>query len=573
MIYLSSKKNLNKEEKKSKNLAVRKKEKQKKIIIGIAAAVAAVALIVVGVVFVKPFIEAKIEEKQQEKINSDMPSVKDAQNYEYEEVDTPDGLEGSKFTYVNYRGAKMPKEIADVLNQAETDNAAACKNYGIALVIGEHQISTPRFELYYYENSIFTIAKLINQVQNSNGQNNTGYDFEKAPADQEYGGKDYETWADKFTDDALNSLTFDLVNFDRALKAGTQLTDTQFRTIIDGYESILTYAEEDGITPNEYIADVCGEGATYEMYAAMIIMKEYANTFDADELDRIAEKVTEEDLKKEKAKNPSAHLLASATLYPIEGDYDESEAKAIKTKQGIIDYAAKRATSENYNAASETNYAWVSYQGFADTFGESIAEWIFDSKRKVGDVAVVQGTVFPCLICIDELPFESNSIDAYVFSSPFDEDITEDVIKSVQKEIEGFKTDWENGKFGSADEAGLEYAINNVGIGEKQTLRIGDLAFNADEWLHDPARKYGDTTVITTTDGVYFFFFVKSNKEDLDWKYAVRYNLAQQRHGDTTEKLINTEYKVTARNEVALSKAYAHSNKVMQRFIANRMGG
>lgn len=570
---MSSKKNLNKAEKKLKNQAVRKKEKQKKIIIGVAAAVAAIALIVVGVVFLKPVIEKKIEEKKQEEINPSMPAVKEAQKYDYEIVDTPDGMENSSFTYVNYRGVNMPKEIADILNQAEADNAEACKNQGIALVIGEHQISTPRFELYYYEESIFTIAKLINQVQENNGQNNTGYDFEKAPADQEYGGKDYETWADKFTDDAINSLTFALVNFDRALEAGTQLTDTQFRTIIEGYESIPAYAEEDGITPNEYIANICGEGATYEMYAAMIIIQEYANTFDADELDRVAERVTEEDLEKEKAKNPTSYLLASATLYPIEGDYDEETVNSINTKQEILNYAAERATSENYDAASETNYAWVSYQGFADTFGEAIAEWVFSSERKVGDVAVVQGTVFPCLICIDELPFASNSVEAIVFSSLFDEDITEEVVKSVQEEVEGFKKDWENGNFGSADEAGLEYAINNVGVGERLTLRIGDYAFNADEWLHDPARKYGDTTVITTQDGVYFFFFVKSNTEDLDWKYVVRYNLAQQRHNDTTEELINTEYKVTARNEVALAKAYDHSNTVMQKFIANRLGG
>lgn len=570
---MSSKKNLNKAEKKSKNQAARKKEKQKKIIIGIVAAVAAAVLIAVGVIFVKPLIQAKIAEREQEKINPSMPSVKDAQTYEYEEVDTPDGAGNSKYTYVNYRGAKMPKEIADVLNQAETDNAAACKKYGIALVIGEHQISTPKFELYYYEESIFTIAKLINQVQSNNGQNNTGYDFKKAPAEQEYGGKDYETWADKFTDDTINSLTFDLVNFDRALKAGTQLTDTQFRTIIEGYESILTYAEEDGITPNEYIANICGEGATYEMYAAMIIMQEYANTFDADELDRVAQKITEEELEKENKKNPDNHLLVSVTLYPVEGDYSESEINAINTKQGIINYAQKRATSETYNAESETNHAWVSYKGLADTYGEAVAEWAFSDKRKIGDVDVVQGTIFPCLICVDELPFASNSVEAIVFSSSFDEDITEEVVKSVQGEVEDFKERWEKGEFGSADEAGLEYAINTLGVGERLTLRIGDYAFNADKWLHDPARKYGDTTVITTQDGVYFFFFVKSNTEDLDWKYAVRYNLAQQRHNDITESLINTEYKVTARNEVALSKAYAHSNKVMQKFIANRMGG
>lgn len=568
---MSSKKNQNKAEKKKINQAARKKEKQKKIIIGVVAAVVAIAIIVVGFVFLKPYVEKKIEEKKQEEINPSMPSVKEAEEYEYEVVDKPDGMENSSFTFVNYRGVNMPEEMAEILNQAEADNAAACKNQGIAIVIGDHQISVPRFELYYYEESIFTIAKLINQVQENNGQNNTGYDFDKAPADQEYGGKGYDTWAEKFTDDALNSLTFSLVNFERALESGTQLTDTQFRTIIQGYESILVYAEEDGITPNEYIANICGEGATYEMYASMIILQEYAKTFDADELDRIAESVTEEELEEENSKNPLSHMLASVTLYPIEGDFDESEVNSISTKQGIINYAAERANSENYDANSETNYAWVSYKGFADTFGEPIAEWIFSEDRDIGDVAVVQGTIFPCLICMNELPFESNSIEALVFSSYFDEDISESNIKAAQEEIEDFEERWKNGDFGSADEAGLDYAINDLGAGERLTLRIGDFAFNADEWLHDPSREYGDTKIITTTDGVFFFFFVKSNTEDLDWKYATRYTIAQQRHNDITEELINDDYQITARNEVGLSKAYAHSNTVMQGFIQSRL--
>lgn len=568
-----SKKNLNKAETKRKNKEARKKEKQKKLIIGIVAAAAAIAVLTVGIIFVKPYVQTKIDEFKQSTINPSMPPVKEAEKVEYEVVDKPVGMENSNFTYVDYKGAKMPKELADILNQAEVDNAEACKKNGIAFVMGEHQISTPRFEIYYYEESVFTIAKLINQVQQNGGQNNTGYDFNKAPADQSYGGKGYDTWADKFTDDALNSLMFDIVNFERALASGTQLTEAQFRDIILGYESIPVYAEEDGITPNEYIANICGEGATYEMYAAMIIMKEYANTFDAEELDRVAAKVSDADLKKENDKNPDAYKLVSVTLYPIEGEYSEKEVAAIDTKQEIVNYAAKRATSQNYDATAETNYAWVSYKGLADTFGEDVAEWVFDGKRKVGEVGLVQGAVFPCLICMNELPFNSVSKEVIVFSSLFDDgELTEEKIKTAQKEVEDFQKSWQNGEYGSADEAGLDYVINTLGYGERANCRIGDFDYNADKWIHDPARKHGDTTVITTQDGVYFIFFVKSNPDDLDWEYAVRYSIAQQRHGDTTEDLINKEYKITARNEVALSKAYAHSNKVTQKFIANRLG-
>lgn len=111
-----------------------------------------------------------------------------------------------------------------------------------------------------------------------------------------------------------------------------------------------------------------------------------------------------------------------------------------------------------------------------------------------------------------------------------------------------------------------------MGSGIRANCRIGDFDYNIDKWIHDSSRKYGDTTIITTQSGVYFIFFVKSNTDDLDWKHAVRYTIAQQRFNDTTEDLINKEYKVTAKNEVCASKAYAHSNTVMQEFIANRLG-
>lgn len=571
---MSNKKNLNKADKKVMNRAAKKKEKQKKIIIGAVAAAIAVALVLVGVFVIKPFVQKKIEEKRQEQINASMPAVKDAQKYEYNAVDTPDGLDNNNFNFVEYRNLIMPDEMAELLNQAEEDNAEACRNQGIALVIGEHQVSAPRFEIYYFEESIFTIAKLINQVQNNNNVNNTGYDFNKSPAEQEYRGQeDFDTWADKFTDNATNQLTFSFVNFERAAEAGIQLTDTQFRTIMEGYQSVLTYAEENGITPDEYCEGYFGEGATYAMYASMVIMQEYANTYDAKQLDLIAQQVTDEELSAEYDKNPQSYLLASVTLFPVEGEYEQSDLDAINTKQELIDYAAANPPSQNYDAQAETNYAWVTYQSFADAFGEAVAQWIFSSERKIGDIAVVQGTIFPCVIHIDALPFNSYSSEVIVFSSLFDEDITQEVVESVQGEVEGFKTDWENGEFGTADEAGLEYAMNEIGIGERLTCRIGDFDYTADKWIHDPARKYGDYTVLTTPDGVYFIFFVKSNPDDFDWMKAVRYNLAQQKHNDTTQEIIDSSYKVVARNETALANVYSHSNQVTQKFIQNRLAG
>ena len=122
---MSNKKNLNKADKKVMNRAAKKKEKQKKIIIGAVAAAIAVALVLVGVFVIKPFVQKKIEEKRQEQINASMPAVKDAQKYEYNAVDTPDGLDNNNFNFVEYRNLIMPDEMAELLNQAEEDNAEA----------------------------------------------------------------------------------------------------------------------------------------------------------------------------------------------------------------------------------------------------------------------------------------------------------------------------------------------------------------------------------------------------------------------------------------------------------------
>lgn len=113
-----------------------KKSSSKKLPV-IIAAVAGLAAIILLVIFViAPAIKNKIGNGGPVKPTS-------------YEIEPSPSQAGEDTEYVIYREMRMPREIAEILEKGEKDNAQACEKYGVALKIGKYSISRPLFELYY----------------------------------------------------------------------------------------------------------------------------------------------------------------------------------------------------------------------------------------------------------------------------------------------------------------------------------------------------------------------------------------------------------------------------------------
>ena len=83
--------------------------------------------------------------------------------------------DGGQYTYAKYKGASLPVEFVEILNKAEADSAAACKNQGVALEVGERKISVPEFMMYYYDEYSMQVDSAQYSIEKSGANRTEGH--------------------------------------------------------------------------------------------------------------------------------------------------------------------------------------------------------------------------------------------------------------------------------------------------------------------------------------------------------------------------------------------------------------
>lgn len=566
----------NKKDAKNKNnvpkYAQKKKvQDKKKMIIIAASAAAVVALILLAIFVIKPYIDKK---KGADGIIQTHAQASDAVTHKYNtNIDITDngdvdyGYEDSDYEYVDYRGLYMPKQVAEILNQAEIDNAEACKKYGVAISIGDQQVSRPKFEMYYnYVCADKTSESLVLDSQHQ--MNTTGFDYNKAPFEQKYPGSQDNsyTWAHKFTEDAIENMQFYFAAFEYAVENKIQLTDGQFQRMIYEYEMAIESAENNGLSVEDYISAKVGEHVTYEMYAAHCVMTYYAAEFQTTELEKYAAAVTEEELDKYFKENREYLQVANVRLYPIEAEYTDAQINKVVNEETFLEFAQSTSIYSYYNAESATEYLWVDYNTIGGAFGEEVAKWIFNSDRKAGDIGVVNGSLYECLIYITTPPYEITTHQALVCEYPNSYGATEDIISENKLSAD------------SAQEAYLEYGANKAAalrmveemFGFNQAVSVIDYGIEVDKWMFDPARKEGDYTRIDNKDGSYFIVYLNPNPDDYDWVDVARGSMGGERYDIEFEKKVSEDFSPKGKDTEYINVAWNHSYKIMKIFIDDR---
>lgn len=532
-----------------------KKSSPKKLPI-IIAAVAGVAAIILLVIFViAPAIKNKIGNGGPVK-----PST-----YELEASPAQDG---DHYEYVLYRGLRMPKEVAEILNKAEKDNAEACEKYGVALKVGDRSVSRPLFELFY--NYISAEKTLESLSMDLNGKaNTTGFDYNLAPDKQNYpGSKDPDyTWADKFTDDAIEDMQFYFAAFDGAIETQLQLTDGHFQRMIYEYEYVKTYADGNGQTVEEYLEHRSGEHVTYEMYVSFEIMRYYAGVYQEQELEKHKSEVSQAQIDKFYKDNKNELSKVKARIYPIESyDYNEEEIKTLRTEADFLNYATRMTNRAGYDAEIVTRCWWVGYDAIAETFGPTVADWIFVEKRNRGDIGLVNGAIFPCLIYIDTLPYETTSRQVVIYESLNNyEPTAEDLEKSKQFAEEIQQTFLDGG---GTKEAALKLVENDLAY--NMAVSVSDYSYDVTKWLFADDRKPGDYTTVNTTEASYFIYYLNDNPEDYDWVDVAFGSLGAEAYDIAFAKRVEKNYEPQNSNKKVIAEAWAHSYKIIEPYIQER---
>ncbi len=541
-----------------------KKQEQKKIIIIAAAVAAVIAVVLLGIFVIKPAIEKKDPDVQTGRYTDATVAAKPAVTHSFETVTPP---EDSDYEYVDYRGLKMPAEVAAILNQAEIDNAEACKKYGVAMRLGEHQISRPRFEMYYNyvcaEKTTESLAMAAN-----NQMNTTGFNYNLAPSAQKYpGSQDMNyTWADKFTDDAIVDMQFYFAAFEYAVEAKIQLSDGVFQRMIYEYERAIETAENKGLSLDAYLNSTVAENITYEMYAAHCIMKYYAAEYQESELEKYSNAVTQAELDKYYKDNKNTLQVANVRIYPIEKEYTEADLKTVVDEKSYLAFAQKHTPYTVYDAETETEYYWVDYNTVGGTFGEDVAKWIFEGNVKAGDVGFAKGALYECLVYVIKAPFEIATHQAVVCEFPntavSDETMIEENKRSADAAQEAFI------EYGSNRAAALKLVDEMFGFNMPVSVR--DYGIDVDKWVFDPARKEGDSVRIDNADGSYFIVYLNANPTDYDWIDVARGSMGGEKYDVDFEARVNKDFVAQNKNGGCIVAAQEHSYSILSPYIEDR---
>ena len=513
----------------------------KKIIIAAAAILLAAAIVLTVVFVVKPSLDNGKTTTPQTTAGS------------------APGTDG--YELVDYKGVSMAKEFVDILNQAEKDKEAACKEYGVAVTIGDIKISYPEFLAYYYDRHSAKKQETLELEENGSSYS-TGYDLEKLPDEQDCLNKGY-TWAEEFTRDAITALQEDYEGFDKAIEAKVTLNESEIAQLISDYSRIEIYSSVQNKTYEELFAEVYTASYTEAMFKAREIMLVYKQKYRQMAIEEIAAGYSNEYLEEALKGNESDYTVIKGRIYPIEGEYNAVEVSKINTEQEFLDYANNNNPNENYVAETATICNYIDKSKISSVYGSGVAEWIFSEERVRGEIGVVEGESINFLVYIEELPYFSVSRKIMFCGYDYFEGITEVEIDNYRTEIDTLYNDWVS--HGENKDEFAEICLTFNDSAEYDT-RVGMFFYEFDEWIFDSERKPGDHVFIDTDVGCCMIYYVGENEDDYDWQESVRTTLSEKKFLSQHEANIAENYE-PQRKESVIKKVCKEVNVTLTRKI------
>lgn len=513
-------------------------KKSTKLILIAAAVIVVVAAVLVGVFAIKPAIEEKDKE------STTVPVVTNAPN------------EGEKYVYADYKGTKMPVQFVEMLNQAEIDSQNAASKYGIAFTLGDRNISKSEFGFYYIDQYYLQLQEIEYSIE-QRGANMTGYDAKKLPDEQMAVGVDY-TFAEDFTRKAIEAIQTTYASFDIAVQSGIQLNEEEIEGLIANYERVYDYIDMSGedITPDESISNVYGDGVTYAMFAAREIMMSYAKKHEDVKADEYFDACTEEEVEERLQSNETKYKVVKARIYPIEGEYDAEELSLVSTEEKFLEFAQNNYPNGGYTAKYDTNFHFVSYETIGRKFGYEVADWAFSESRVPGEIGLVQGQLYECLVYIETPAFYDTSCDVLTYEFTYPEDLDENEFNYLANDIQTMYDGWvEKGM--TEEEARQEFL--ETGYGFERTYRTGDLFFVVNSWILDENRKSGDMGMFNDGETVYAVYYCNNNPDDFDWNQTIRGEISAERYNNEYDSYVEENCKVN-RKENVIKQAWKSAN-------------
>lgn len=321
------------------------------------------------------------------------------------------------------------------------------EKHGPYITVGSHEIQKAEFDYYYYSS--------LNSFASTYGSylSYFGLDTSK-PLDQQMYSETM-TWDDYFQQQAVNQLKNVYALTDEANEKGFEYDATS--DYDDMVASIESYAEQQGVSADEYCQSVFGSDATLEGIKPYVEMSGLASAYYNDVQDNI--EVTDDEINTYYDENKDNYDSVDYRVCKIEADMpeEETEAETEATTETAAESTSETAVTESQTETESETMSAEESEAAAQAEEEAKAAAMADAKAKADDMLSK---------ITDEASFE--------------------------KVYGDYATDT------SADSLNTDK--------KKSSISPTDVA----NWLFDADRQAGDTTVIedTSNNAYYVVYFI-----------------------------------------------------------------
>ena len=349
------------------------------------------------------------------------------------------------------------------------------EKHGPYITVGDHEIQKAEFDYYYYSS--------LNSFVSTYGSylSYFGLDTSKPLDQQQY--SDTMTWDDYFQQQAVNQLKNVYALTDEANEKGFEYDATS--DYDDMVSSIQSYAEQQGVSEDEYCKSVFGSDATLEGIKPYVEMSGLASAYYNDVEDNI--EVTDDEINTYYDENKDNYDSVDYRVCKIEADMPEEETEAETEAQTeiVAESSSETAVTESQTETESETMSAEESEAAAKAEEEAKAAAMAEAKAKADDMLSK---------ITDEASFEKVYGD-------YATDASTDSLNTDKK---------------------------------KSSISPTDVA----NWLFDADRQAGDTTVIEdTANNAYYVVYFKDRYLDHTKTVDVRHILisADTASTDTAE--------------------------------------
>ena len=364
------------------------------------------------------------------------------------------------------------------------------EKHGPYITVGDHEIQKAEFDYYYYSS--------LNSFASTYGSylSYFGLDTSKPLDQQQY--SDTMTWDDYFQQQAVNQLKNVYALTDEANEKGFEYDATS--DYDDMVSSIQSYAQQQGVSEDEYCKSVFGSDATLEGIKPYVEMSGLASAYYNDVQDNI--EVTDDEINTYYDENKENYDSVDYRVCKIEADMpeEETEAETEAQTETVAESSSETAVTESQTETESETMSAEESEAAAKAEEEAKEAAMAEAKAKADDMLSK---------ITDEASFEKVYGD-------YATDASTDSLNTDKK---------------------------------KSSISPTDVA----NWLFDADRQAGDTTVIEdTANNAYYVVYFKDRYLDHTKTVDVRHILISADTASTdTAETAETETAAAGETETA----------------------